>query len=242
MTPSMSMAGVPYEESYYSYPASPAYQGYHHPQPQRISHSDAYSMGGLSYPRARSVSPVHSRAITPTNLKPRRATTPTPRRSKTPNYEPAPPVPEHIAPGTTRRSQTPFPSRKGLPAAPSPRMMDPRDYTVEQRDYRLEQRDHRGEYRDPRMYGSVNSGRTSRGSRRPSADEDTTAIASSTPHDHSSIALKSAHSRPYSPTPPSDAPFYGSSGNQNLRSTQQKYARHYPSPDSQPTSRPDVYA
>jgi hypothetical protein len=211
-------------------------------------------MGSLPYPRARSVSPVHSRAITPTNLKPRRATTPTPRRAKTPNYEPAPPVPEHIAPVATRRSQTPFPPRKMLQATPSPRTMDPRDYTaeqrdyrVDQRDYRLEPRDHRGEYRDPKTatYGSTHSGRTSRGSRRPLPDEDTTAIASSIPQDHGSISLKSVQSRPYSPTPPSDAIFHGNSGNLNLRSTQQKYARHYPSPstmNSQPTSRPDVYA
>jgi len=248
--PSMSMAGVPYEESYYSYPASPAYQGYHHPQPQRISHSDVYSMGSLSYPRARSVSPAHSRAITPTNLRPRRATTPTPKRVKTPNYEPAPPVPEHIAPISTRRSLTPFPRGKALPAAtPSPRMMEPSeyvvDYRVEQRDFRPEQRD-RGEYRDNKTmgYGSTHSGRVSRGSRRPSADEDATAIPSSLPHDHGSIALKSAQSRPYSPTPPSEPTFHGSPGHQNPRSTQ-KYMRYYPSPstiNSQPTSRPDVYA
>ena len=258
IAPSMSMAGVPYEESYYSYPASPAYQGYHHPQPHRIAHSDAYSMGSAPspypYPRARSVSPVHTRAVTPTNLKPRRATTPTPRRSKTPNYEPAPPVPEHIAPAP-RRSSTPFPNRKVLPApsSHSPRaidnrgyMVDDREYRVEPREYRVEQREPRGEHRDPRqMAHATTSGRTSRTSRRPSPDDDTTAIASSNPPDHASITVKSVQSRPYSPIPPSDPVFYGSAGDAALRSTQQKYRRHYPSPstiNSQPDSIADIYA
>lgn len=271
MTPSMSMAGVPYEESYYSYPASPAYQGYHHPQPQRVvpAHSEVYSVGSAHHyqhhPRARSVSPSHARAMTPTNLKPRRATTPTPKRSRTPNYEPAPPIPEHIAPVPvhSRRTVTPFPNRRALPppssTSYSPRtidsrngyVVDDREYRVleeQQREYRAESREQRNEYRDrdPRAVAyaaSPNSGRTSRTSPRHHQipDDDTTAIASP---DNGSVVVKSVQSRPYSPNPPSEPAFYGNVVDQNVRSTQ-KYRRHYPSPstiNSQPGSPPDIYA
>jgi hypothetical protein len=211
------MAGTAYEESFYSYPATPQYHGYLHPQPQRMVPSEVYSVTPPNhYPRARSVSPVQSRAITPVNVKPRRATTPTPRRSKTPNYDPAPPVPQTIVPVPHRSTK----SRPQGSPAPSP-AMGGRDYRTEPRASResTPQENHR----QLRVEFSVpTSGRTSRTSRRPSGDEDATAISSSVPHESNMTNYKS---RPYSPTPSPNLSQHASRSNH-------KHYKHYPSPST----------
>ncbi|CAG8738633.1 12848_t:CDS:2, partial [Acaulospora colombiana] len=216
-----SMAGTAYEESYYSYPATPQYQGYLHPQPQRMVPSEVYSaVPSNHYPRARSVSPVQTRAITPVNVKPRRATTPTPRRSRTPNYEPAPPVPQTIVP-VPHRSTTPHSkSRPQASLTPSP-IPDAREYRTEPRGSR-ERTPH--DNRQLRVDFSVpTSGRTSRTSRRPSADEDATAISSSVPHESTLTNYKSSnHLRPYSPTSSPNVSQHASRSNY-------KHYKNYPS-------------
>ncbi|PVF96468.1 hypothetical protein CPB86DRAFT_668058, partial [Serendipita vermifera] len=220
-----SMAGTAYEESFYSYPATPQYHGYLHPQPQRIAPSEVYSaVPSNQYPRARSVSPVQTRAITPVNVKPRRATTPTPRRSRTPSYEPAPPVPQTIVP-VPHRSTTPHSkSRQQAPLTP-PQMTDGREYRAEPRIPR-ERTPH--DNRQLRVDFSVpTSGRTSRTSRRPSADEDATAISSSVPQESTLTNYKSSgHIRPYSPTPSPNISQHAS------RSNHKQHYKNYPSPST----------
>jgi hypothetical protein len=255
------MAGVPYEESHYSYPASPPYQGYHHPQPMRPPPSDGYSIVSghphphspgprhahypydpnsqaayshaypQGHPRARSVSPVYSRSITPSNVKPRRATTPTPRRSKTPTYDPAPPIPQHIMPlPSSRRSATPFPKDRSRYAA-SPRIpTDGDDYIIDTRE------------REPKSVTFATgraSGRTSRTSRRPSADrpvtdEDDTAISVADQEMGSTMGAKSIYSRPQSPVPASDTPHAVnvSTRERERERSSHKYTRYYPSPST----------
>ncbi|CCA72818.1 hypothetical protein PIIN_06754 [Serendipita indica DSM 11827] len=191
-----SMAGTPYQDSYYSYSAAPAYQGYHHPQPQRISQSDAYSAGSTPYhPRARSVSPVHSRAMTPTNMRPRRATTPTPKGSRTPIYEPAPPMPQDIVLLPRRVPPSSF-NAKSLPSVPASRGTDAREYARPQAiEYRSERRAD-GRDRSP-DYSRTAASRTL-ASHRPSMDGDNTAV-SSPYHGSKAVVVKPTHPRPYSP-------------------------------------------
>lgn len=272
IAPSTSMAGVPYEESYYSYPTGTPYQGYHHPLPTRPPPSDGYSMVSgqphphspaprhgyypydphsqaayshaypQGYPRARSVSPVQSRSMTPSNVKPRRATTPTPRRSKTPVYDAAPPMPQYIVPlPANKRSVTPFPkdrSRNG--SVPSPRIpADGDDYIIDTRDKERE--------REPKSVAFVSahtSGRTSRTSRRPSADrpqtdEEDTAISSMAEQDAdmgSTAVNKSTYSRPYSPAHVSDASrsvrVASSPRERERERLNHKHAKYYPSPST----------
>lgn len=275
MTPSQSTAGVPQEELYHSYPASPYHgqQGYHQPQPQRVqpdystagsyhqvyysphprpynprsyegysSHdSYAYAHG---HPRARSVSPVHSRSFTPSGFKPRRATTPTPRGSRVQNYDPPPPVPQHITPLSTssRRSVAPFPKGRSAPIR-SPRMPTDGD------DYILEPREREREHKIVAF--ATRNGRTSRNGRRPSADrpsadEDSTAISSAEQPEASLISSK-AYIRPHSPTPASDASHavrigYRDRERERIRN---KHMGHYPSPStdaSQPRGVVEDYA
>jgi len=277
VAPSTSMAGVPYEESYYTYPASPPYQGYHHPQPMRPPPSDGYStVSGYphphspgprhahypydpnsqaayshaytqGHPRARSVSPVYSRSITPSNAKPRRATTPTPRRSKTPTYDPAPPIPQHITPiPSSRRSATPFPKDRAR-YAPSPRIpTDGDDYIVDTRDKEKERE------REPKAVTFATghaSGRTSRTSRRPSADrqvtdEDDTAISSLA--DQETMRSKSIYSRPQSPIPVSDTAhgINASTRERERERSSHKYVKYYPSPstDASHPERVEIHA
>ncbi|KAG8760267.1 hypothetical protein FRC14_003565 [Serendipita sp. 396] len=222
MTPAMSMAGP---ESYHMAPGYHAtYQGFYHPQPQRVSHSEAFSGVSTPYPRARSVSPVQSRAITPLNTRPRRATTPTPKGSKMNIYDPAPPVPQDIRPIANRRFVSPISKgQKTLPSTPGSvptEVYHPhtgREYRSERRGYREETR-----VRSPDL-SRTNRRPSGSSSQRASTDEETTAISSNAPHDAESAVVHSNQSRPYNLV---DEATYQS----HTTRASSKHNRYYPSP------------
>jgi hypothetical protein len=212
----MAMAGVAYEESYYSYPTSSPYHGYHHPQPQRVSQLST----GTYYPRPRSASPVQSRSMTPTNMRPRRATTPNSYMAMTPAYEPAPPMPQYITSSGARRNGTPFPrANRHLPAPESTQNIE------------------KFEYRSRSSTVPAPSERSSRHTHTRSLEEDTTVISSSHLREKASTTLKAISSRPYSPDSVKDVPLVSA----NHRFVSPKQARFYPSP-STPGSQPSLRA
>ncbi|KAG8834060.1 hypothetical protein FRC17_009623 [Serendipita sp. 399] len=225
MTPAMSMTGP---DAYHVPPGYHAtYQEFYHPQPQRVSHSEPFSAGSTPYPRARSVSPVHSRAISPSNLRPRRATTPTPMGSRMIIYEPAPPVPQAIRPIPSRHFVSPFgKAQQPLPSTPGSVPTDAY-HSHTDRDYRPEKRRYREEPR-------VRSPDHSRANRRPSGsstqrtstdEEETTAISSNAPRDVESAAGRPTHSRHFNPAVPDEITYQS-----HTTRASSKQNRYYPSP------------